>query len=910
MNLKPLCVLSLLSCVATSAYVPSSFAASINEIRIDQPSADNDEYFELKGAANESLAGLTYIVLGDGSSELGSGVVENVTNLDSQSLNGNGLFVAAKSTFTLGAADLVADLRFENSDNITHMLVSGWVGQIGDDLDTDDDGVIDNILYDNIVDSVALKENDSGELLYSTTIVGPDGSFVPGHSLLCDEGWRIGLFDPLAQEGLDTPGADNNCGDTGGETPDAVELSIPEIQASGDASPFDGQLVKTQGIVTADFQAGDQLRGFYLQDKLGDGDITTSDGIFVFTPSGNDVNVGDEVELTAEVDEFFNLTELTNVQTLSVISTGNVIEPTAVTLPETVNGDLERYEGMLVEVISPMTVSQNFFLSRFGQMTLSSPDDLGVAGRLYQPTNIFPAASQDRVDLAANNERRKLVLDDGQDISGFGDNPVPVPYIGQPPIVIRAGDTVSNLVGIIDYGRVDASTPPTRDYRLQPTQAPVFSNANPREEVPQGTNGSVTVASFNVLNYFSTVDGNGSICGPLADQGCRGADSDSELARQEAKIVSALTAMNADIVGLVEIENNGYDESSAIVRLVNALNDSYGEPVYEIVRPNDLASLGTDAIAVGFIYKPSVVTPTGRTATLDTGAFDQTLDDGGRSRQPLAASFEQNDNGEVFTAVINHLKSKRPASQLQNNGNDDQGDGQGAWNLRRTEAANDLALWLASKPTGVDDEDVLILGDLNAYAEEDPMLALANNGYIDLIQRFNGDDGYSFTFDGLAGSLDHALSNESLVEQVTGVVEWHINTDEPPVLDYNQDFNPEGYYSEDPFRSSDHDPVIVGLNLSTEAADSDQDGVVDETDLCPATAQGDLVDENGCTLEQTLERNCESLFGTQPKAYLYCVYNAVVTAYRGGLITRYQARIIYYKAVVRVISARYFSHKR
>ena len=167
--------------------------------------------------------------------------------------------------------------------------------------------------------------------------------------------------------------------------------------------------------------------------------------------------------------------------------------------------------------------------------------------------------------------------------------------------------------------------------------------------------------------------------------------------------------MNADIVGLVEIENNGYDESSAIVRLVNALNDSYGEPVYEIVRPNDLASLGTDAIAVGFIYKPSMVTPTGRTATLDTGAFDQTLDDGGRSRQPLAASFEQNDNGEVFTAVINHLKSKRPASQLQNNGNDDQGDGQGAWNLRRTEAANDLALWLASKPTGVDDEDVLCL---------------------------------------------------------------------------------------------------------------------------------------------------------------------------------------------------------
>jgi len=906
MKHKSIHMLCLMGCVAAACYTPITRAVIINEIRIDQPGSDNDEYFELKGNANEPLTGLSYLVIGDGAG--GSGTIENVTDLDALTLNANGLFVAARTSFTLGTPDLTADLRFENSDNVTHMLVSDFTGIIGDDIDTDDDGVIDNAPYSRIVDSVALKENDGGELLYSPTIVGPDGSFVPGHSLLCEDGWRIGIFNPADADAVDTPGAENACVGDGGGSTDPVIATIPEIQSSSATSPFDDQIVTTSGIVTADFQGQDQLRGFYLQDPTGDGDINTSDGIFVFTPSGNDVNVGDEIELTAEVDEFFGLTELKNVAALSIISSGNTIAPTAVSLPETVDGELERYEGMLIEISSPMTVSQNFFLPRFGQLTLSSADEQGVEGRLFQPTNLFPANSQEGQDLAASNARRVLVLDDGQDISGFGDNPDPVPYIGNPPTVLRAGDKVSNLIGILDYGRINPSNPPARDYRLQPTVVPVFTANNLREAIPQSTNGSLTIASFNVLNYFSTVDGNGSICGPQASQGCRGADSESELARQQAKIVSTLRAMDADIVGLIEIENNGYGENSAIRRLVDALNQAYGEVVYDIVEPDGLSTLGGDAIAVGFIYKPAVIKPIGVAATLTTGAFDQTLTDGGRSRQPLAVSFEQVDNGEIVTAVINHFKSKRPPSQPQNNGNDDQGDGQGSWNLRRTEAANDLSAWLATNPTTIEDDDVLIIGDLNAYAEEDPLLALEANRFVDLIQRFNGDSGYSFTFDGLAGSLDHALSSPALKEQVSGVVEWHINTDEPPVLDYNEDFNPVGYYSEDPFRSSDHDPVIVGLNLSTELADSDQDGVADEIDQCSDTPADSAVGADGCSVKQNLENNCEPLFAEQPRQYLRCVFRTVVTAYREGLITRNKARRIYYRAILRVIFARYFSH--
>ena len=187
------------------------------------------------------------------------------------------------------------------------------------------------------------------------------------------------------------------------------------------------------------------------------------------------------------------------------------------------------------------------------------------------------------------------------------------------------------------------------------------------------------------------------------------------------------------------------------------------------------------------------------------------------------------------------------------------------------------------------------------------MLAFETNGYIDLIQQFNGDSGYSFTFDGLAGSLDHALASDSLSEQIGGLVEWHINTDEPPVLDYNQDFNPAGYYSEDPFRSSDHDPVIVGLNLFTEPVDTDNDGIIDDLDQCADTPTGGAVDSDGCTVEQALEQNCEPLFAEQPRAYLHCVFKTVVKAHKEGLITRKQARRIYYRAIIRVIYARYFS---
>ncbi|MDE0960873.1 MAG: hypothetical protein OSB09_08840, partial [Planctomycetota bacterium] len=188
---------------------------TIHEIRTDQPGGDNDEYFELAGFA-QALDGLSYIVIGDGTG--GSGTIESVTDLTGQAMGGSGFWVAGESSMTLATPDMVTTLGFENSDNTTHLLVRDFTGASGDDLDTDDDGVLDVEPWSEVVDGVALLENEidpvtgntsGGELVYSSTTAGPDGPFAPGHVEICNGEWNVADFDPAA--GTDTPGAANSC---------------------------------------------------------------------------------------------------------------------------------------------------------------------------------------------------------------------------------------------------------------------------------------------------------------------------------------------------------------------------------------------------------------------------------------------------------------------------------------------------------------------------------------------------------------------------------------------------------------------------------------------------------------------------------------------------------------------------
>ncbi|MDO9007173.1 MAG: hypothetical protein Q7U80_03030, partial [Thiobacillus sp.] len=275
---------------------------------------------------------------------------------------------------------------------------------------------------------------------------------------------------------------------------------IPAIQGSGSASPLAGQTVTTEGVVTRL-----NNNGFYLQDEAGDGDAATSDGVFVFTSSAPTVSVGDHVRLTAKVVEYNTgaasnamtlanpLTQLTTVSGLSVLASGHSIAPMPVVFPEAVEGDLERVEGMLVDIATPLTVSQNYFQGRYGQVTLAAE------GRLIKPTTLHPAGTAEAVALAADNARRRIILDDGSSLQ----NANPTAYIGDDN-TLRAGDTLAGLVGVVDYVLATSSNTGIADYSIHPVGAVNFTRANPRTATPPAVGGNVRVASFNVLNYFTT----------------------------------------------------------------------------------------------------------------------------------------------------------------------------------------------------------------------------------------------------------------------------------------------------------------------------------------------------------------------------------------------------------------------
>ncbi len=339
--------------------------------------------------------------------------------------------------------------------------------------------------------------------------------------------------------------------------------------------------------------------------------------------------------------------------------------------------------------------------------------------------------------------------------------------------------------------------------------------------------GALRVAAWNVENFFNG-DGSG------GGFPTRGAANARELARQRAKLVAMLAATDADVFALAELENDGVAPGSAARELAAALADRIGAPI-DWVDPGANA-LGDQEISVGILYRGDRVAPLGSPAVLDERAhpdFDST-----RNRPSLAQSFVHAGTRERFTIALNHWKSK--ASSCERSGDPDRGDGQGDCNLTRTRAATALAAWLAADPTRAGSASALIVGDLNSYPAEDPIAALSAAGFVDLLARFSGPDTYSYVFDAAAGRLDHALASPDLARLAGGAAVWHANSDEPPLFDYRED-NPPDAFAPDPFRASDHDPVLVDL-----FPDRDGDGRTDARDACPISRFAPTVVWNSC----------------------------------------------------------------
>lgn len=567
--------------------------------------------------------------------------------------------------------------------------------------------------------------------------------------------------------------------------------AISAIQGSGMASPLVGQVVQVEAVVT---QALPGLQGYTVQ-AVGaeqDNDPATSEGIFVYAGSSNlGVEVGQRVRVQGTVAEYFTQTQLGNISATLDCGFSDLPQLTDISLPVLNLTELEAVEGMLVRFSQPLTVNDTFTLGRYGELTLAN-------GRRYTPTQVV-APGADAIALAAEHALNKIVLDDASTLQ----NPATVPYptgglsAGN---TVRSGDTVINLTGTVHYS--------FNEYRIMPTTSVNFVHSNPRTAAPElSAEGNVKVASFNVLNYFN---GNGTGGGfPTA----RGADTAAEFERQRAKILAAMVAMDVTVIGLMEIENDGYSETSAIADLVQGLRTASGHSSWQYV--NAAGPVGTDEIAVGLIYRADIVQLAAELLILNSvnSAIDNqgvALFDDSRNRPMLAQRFKLVENNAEFALMVNHLKSKGSACGAAD---PDTGDGQGNCNLTRTRAAEAIGVFAAEHFADI---PAVVMGDLNAYAKEDPVTTLAQAGYIDVFDALD-KPGHGYVFSGLSGSLDHALLNDMALQYLADATKWNINADEPIALDYNVEFkSPQqqlDYYAADAYRSSDHDPVIVSFNL-------------------------------------------------------------------------------------------------
>ncbi|WP_194785576.1 ExeM/NucH family extracellular endonuclease [Actinomyces haliotis] len=606
-------------------------------------------------------------------------------------------------------------------------------------------------------------------------------------------------------------------------TPTASTVSIADIQGTGDSTALAGQTVTTRGVVTAVYATGG-FSGYYIQTpgsgtakKPGD----ASDGLFVYDGDGAaSLAVGDCLDVTGTAGEYNGLTQLSKVSARTAVADCAPATPVEISESSWIptDADKEPYEGMLLRLTGSWTVTDNYSTNQYGQLGLAVGDE-----PLYNATDVV-APGAEATAYEASNAAKEINLDDGSSwnyTSSKTAQAQPLPYlVADDPVRAGAAVTFTKDV-VLDY---------RFGWNLQPqaqvngtTNSPVTWE-NTRTAAPQ-VGDTASVASFNVLNYFTDLGQDETGCSayedkdgnPVTAKSCevRGAYTPIAFEHQQAKIVAAINELDASVVGLEEIENSakfGHDRDASLAQLVDALNAAAGETKWTYVpSPTTRPALADeDVIRNAFIYQPALVTTVGESSILDDAAFN------GTARQPLAQAFKAvgADDSQHFVVITNHFKSK--GSVLSGEGNADSGDGQGANNAQRVLQAKALTAFAAQWS----DLPTVILGDFNSYSKEDPITTIESAGYrlIDaVVAEQGGSVGKSYQFDGRIGSLDHVLLNDKAAALVTGGKVWDVNADESIAFEYSRENdNVTQLWAGNPYRASDHDPVKVGLRLATE----------------------------------------------------------------------------------------------
>ncbi len=606
-------------------------------------------------------------------------------------------------------------------------------------------------------------------------------------------------------------------------------VPIAEIQGTGAASPLAGRTVTTRGVVTATYPTGG-FDGLYLQtegtggDPAADATPGASDGVFVYSrAAAGAVEIGDHVQVTGSVSEYYGLTQVRATTWTVLDEPAQAVKPTTTTWPAT-DAEREALEGMLLAPQGDFTVTDNYSTNYYGTIGLAAG-----TSPLVQPTTVGRPLSAEYHAQVADNAARAVLLDDGAttNYSSSSSSAKPLPWLtGGDPVRVGASVTFTTPV-VLDF-RYDA-------WGLQPlthltpdvagtVQPAVFEDT--RTERPADVGGNLKVGTFNVLNYFTTTGDQLTGCTYYTDRegdpvtvrgGClaRGAAEAEDLERQEAKIVAAISGLGADVVALEEIENSvhfGKARDQALSDLVDALDEHDGAGTWAYVASPTEVPEDEDVIRNAFVYRTATAEPVGESRILvGSEAFVN-------AREPLAQVFQPAggvlaDTGDDVLVVTNHFKSKGSAGPWP--GDADQGDGQGNANESRVRQATALVEFADAVAAEAGTDRVLLVGDFNAYEKEDPIVVLTEAGYTDLGPTTGK---YSYSYGGQVGSLDHVLASPAAAELVTGADIWNINAYEPVANEYSRyNYNVSVLYDTTPFRSSDHDPFLVGLDLAPSA---------------------------------------------------------------------------------------------
>ncbi len=623
-------------------------------------------------------------------------------------------------------------------------------------------------------------------------------------------------------------------------------VSIPDIQTPGDGddSQLINQTVETKGVVTAAYPKGENanlkgLEGFTIQTPgtggTWDPARTASDGLFVFMgkSSATMPSIGDCVVVKGKVAEYSGVQNATAAtqsltqllpQSITAATDCDPVKPTELSGVPT-QDQMEALESMLVLPKDTWTITDNYKTNRYGTLSLTPGTEV-----LRTATDVVaPGAPAQAYE--AENAAKTIDLDDASttDLTNFKQNGHKERYAylanGAPA---RVGYHVTFTKPVVLESRFGSFVfQPTQMTAGNPDRSPVTITGE-RPAAPT-VSGDTKVATFNVLNYFSDLGENEPGCKGyedrnhkyVTDKNCklRGAWSSQAFANQQTKIVQAINTIDADVVALEEIENPvasgvSTDRDGALKSLVNALNAAAGSEVWAYVPSPSTVPANEDVIRIAFIYKKAKIAPVGDSVIYDDPAYT------GLARQPLAQEFKPitdvNHEGKNFVVIANHFKSKGSApkslSGAEAAANTDNGDGQGNSNGVRVKQARALATF-AQRFNGT---PTLLVGDFNAYTMEDPLKVLTDAGWAH--ESGHGDS--SYVYGGRSGSMDHVFANSAAHPLITEVKSWAVNAQESIAFEYSRaNYNAYlAFEADNPYRASDHNPEIIGLNLITPIA--------------------------------------------------------------------------------------------